>query len=123
MRALQSISIDRKLMLIIMATSSAALLLACALLVAYEVYVSHQTIPRRLTALAEMIGANSQAALTFDDPKTAQRTLESLSAQSEIIRAFTYTPDGTVDHGDGERLHTAHRDHAGDRHPFLRVAV
>ncbi|MBI4664251.1 MAG: response regulator [Verrucomicrobia bacterium] len=96
MRRFSAIPINRKLMLIIMATSSAALVLACFAFAAYEIVASRQVLPKTMFALADMIGVNSKAALKFEDPKAARDTLESLRAQSQIVSACIYTPEAQV---------------------------
>ncbi|HVM60496.1 MAG TPA: CHASE sensor domain-containing protein [Verrucomicrobiae bacterium] len=95
MHPLQNISIQRKQMLAIMLTSVAALLLACAGFVAYEVFSYRQELVWSLTSLSQMIGNNSTGALDFNDPKVAEDLLSSLRAQPDIVSACIYTKDGT----------------------------
>src|SRR2546422_4898850 len=78
MRAFRDLSIRRKLTLIIMLTSSVALLLACAAFVSYDLYTFRQAKVHDLTTLAEIIGSNSTAALTFGDSNSAKEILGAL---------------------------------------------
>ena len=71
MSALQNLSIRRQLLIIIMLTCGIALLLACTALVAYDWRTFRRGMVNDLSALAEMIGTQSTAALAFNDPKSA----------------------------------------------------
>ncbi|HTS20044.1 MAG TPA: CHASE sensor domain-containing protein [Verrucomicrobiae bacterium] len=95
MHPLQNVSIQRKQMLAIMATSVVALLLACAGFIAYEIFSYRQELVSSLTSLSQMIGNNSTGALDFNDPKVAEDLLSSLRAQPDIVSACIYTKDGT----------------------------
>lgn len=92
----RAIPLDRKLMLIIMATTGAALLLGCAGFVGYEILDARRTFPSMLTALAEMIGTNSKGAISFNDRAQAEETLATLRAQAQIVAACVYLPTGEV---------------------------
>ncbi|HEX2711651.1 MAG TPA: CHASE sensor domain-containing protein, partial [Candidatus Acidoferrales bacterium] len=96
MSAFRDFSIRRKLTLIIMVTSSVALLLACATFVAYDLYTFRQAKVHDLTTLAKIIGSNSTAALTFGDSNSAKEILGALSARQHIVAACIYTRDGRV---------------------------
>ncbi|MGD0651208.1 MAG: CHASE sensor domain-containing protein [Verrucomicrobiia bacterium] len=94
MRIFQTLSIQRKQTLVIMLTSTVALVLACAGFVAYEVIAFRQTMTQNLTTLAQIIGDNSSGALDFNDPKAAQEILSALRAEPNITAACIYTKDG-----------------------------
>ena len=94
MRLVKDLSIRSKLMLIIMLTSSIALFLACAAFVAFDRAKSKKTMVDNLQILAEVIGNNSTAALEFDDPESAGKTLEALRAEPHIVAACIYRADG-----------------------------
>src|SRR5712691_13495730 len=96
MHFVQNLSIKRELTLIIMATSAVALVLACAVFAIYDWFTFRQTMTRDLSTLAEVLGANSTAALTFSDQRAAGETLATLSAKSHIVSACLYTTDGQV---------------------------
>lgn len=95
-RIFQDVSIERKLTLIIMLTSGIALLLACAAFVTYELVTFRGTIVRTLSTLAEIIGANSTAALVFNDQHSAEDTLAALSAERHVVSAHIYAKDGSL---------------------------
>lgn len=96
MRFLHKISIRRKQMLIIMLTSTAALLLACAIFVAYDVASIRKGIIEKVSVLAEAVGNNCSATIEFNDPKTAEETLSALSAEPSVVFACVYTRKGDV---------------------------
>lgn len=90
MFSLRNISIKRKLTLIIMASSTVAILLASAGFVAYELFTYRKTMTRELSTLADIIGNRSTAALSFDDQKDAEENLNSLRAHQRIVSACLY---------------------------------
>jgi PAS domain S-box-containing protein len=94
MRIFQNLSIQRKQTLVIMLTSTVALVLACAGFVAYELIAFRQTMTRDLTTLAQIIGDNTSGALDFNDPKAAQDMLSALRAEPNITAACIYTKEG-----------------------------
>ena len=71
MRAFRDLSIRRKLMLIILVTSSVALLLACAAFISFDLYTFRPAKLHDLTTLADIVGSNSTAALAFGDQDSA----------------------------------------------------
>ena len=60
--AFRDLSIKRKLTLVIMLTSTAALLLACGAFVAYELLTFRDVMTQELETLAGIISENSTAA-------------------------------------------------------------
>src|ERR1700712_3625920 len=96
MKIFQNASIQRKQTLIIMLTTTVALLLACAAFTAYEVIKFRHEMVRDLATLSDIVDHNSFAALDFNDPKNAVETLAALAAQPNIIGACIFTPDGKV---------------------------
>ena len=96
MRFLRDVSLKGKLMVIIMLTSSVALLLACAAFVLYEVLLFRKDVVDDLTVKADVIGSQSTAALKFRDPRAAAEILEKLKAEKRIVAACIYGHDGQV---------------------------
>jgi signal transduction histidine kinase len=96
MRFLRDVSLKRKLMVIIMLTSSVALLLACAAFVIYERAQYRKDVVDDLTVKAEVIGSQSTASLKFKDPKAAIEILDKLKTEKRIVAACIYALDGTV---------------------------
>jgi signal transduction histidine kinase/ActR/RegA family two-component response regulator/HAMP domain-containing protein len=92
----QDIPIKRKLTAIIMIASSVALLLVSAGFVSYEVFTFRQTMTHDLSTLAEIIGDQSTAALTYEDKDTAKEILGALRARKHIVAAALYDKEGHV---------------------------
>ena len=90
MRLLQNVSIQRKQMLVIMLTSTVALLLACTGFVTYEMAAFRREMTGNLSTLAQVIGNNSSGALDFNDQKAAQEMLSALRAEPNIVAACIY---------------------------------
>ncbi len=95
MRAFRNIPIRRKLTAIIMLTSSIALLVACAAFVAYDQVSMRKGMTRNLSAVAQIIGANSTAALAFGDQASAEELLAFLRAKPQVVSACIYSEDNT----------------------------
>ena len=96
MQRLRDISIRWKLTLLIMTTSSIALLLAWAAVFTHEMVSYRQTMTSDMATLAEVIGSNSSAAIVFNDVKAAEETLAALSAEKRVVVAYVYSQDGNV---------------------------
>jgi len=96
MTTFRNLRIEQKLMVIIMLTSSAALLLAgCGIVIANSI-LFREYLQRDLSALARIIADNSTAALAFDDSRSAAETLAALRAKPHILTACIYRLNGTV---------------------------
>jgi methyl-accepting chemotaxis protein len=83
-------SVRHKLMLLMMAASTAALLLACAVLLGYDLITARQMTAAHLSTLAQIIGDNSKAALSFGDQAAATEVLAALKAEGHITAAYIY---------------------------------
>ena len=92
----RDLSLKRKVMLIVMLTSSIALLLASAGFLAYDMTVFRNRMSQDLLAQAEIIGANSTASLMSRDRKATTAILGALQAKREIVAAAFYQPDGKL---------------------------
>lgn len=100
MNLLADLSLRRKLTLIIMLTSTAALLLACMAFLSYELITFRGTIVQNVSVLAEVIGANCRAALIFKDRQSAEETLAALAAERHIVSARIYENNERVPFAD-----------------------
>ncbi len=96
MIAFKDLSIKRKLTLLMMLTSCAALLLACLGFMTYELVTMRQTMAQELSTLAGIIADNSTAALSFKDSKAAEETLATLGAKQQIVAAAIFGPDDVL---------------------------
>ena len=93
---LAHLSIPRQLTAITMATCSAALLLACAAFVLHDVVSFRRLLVRQVSTLAEIVGANSGAAILAGDAAAARRNLAALAAERDLHWAAIYTADGRL---------------------------
>jgi len=89
-------SIKRKLTLIIMSACSVALLLACSAILFFEVAGFKGVLLRNTQVMAQVIGANSAAALSFKDKDAAKETLSALKAEPYVLSACVYNNQGEV---------------------------
>jgi hypothetical protein len=90
------LSIERKLTLIIVLTTAAALGLASSVLIVRHAHLARVKMIRDLETVAGIIGNNSQAALSFADASDAADVLASLRDMSAIRAACLYQPDGRI---------------------------
>lgn len=91
-----NISIKNKMILVSLLVTGVALLFLCIVFITYDLLHFKYTLAEDLSVQAEMIGANSTAALTFKDPAAANETLNALKAAENIVRGIIYQKDGTV---------------------------
>ncbi|MCA1586592.1 MAG: response regulator [Acidobacteria bacterium] len=91
----RNLSLARKMTGVIMATSGVALLLACGVLIAYDVAAARARLARDVGMLADLVGANSTAAIAFNDVTGATETLRSVSVNRHILSA-AIVRDGVV---------------------------
>jgi signal transduction histidine kinase/ActR/RegA family two-component response regulator len=94
MHAFRDTSIKRKLVRIIMLTTMVALLLACSVILPYELIAYHRIVTRQVGILAQLVSQGSTAALAFNDRQSASETLATLRAEPYIVSACIYTNDG-----------------------------
>ncbi|MFL6515646.1 MAG: ATP-binding protein [Chthoniobacterales bacterium] len=94
--SLRNTPIKRKLTLLILLTTSFALVFMGSALIAYEVITFRRTLAANMTVLAQIVGSNTTAALAFEDPKNAQEVLSALSAERQITAAAIYDDAGKI---------------------------
>lgn len=93
---LRNTSIRRKLEAIILLTAAIVLLLSLLLFMALEVASARDDTITRYQSLATVLGANSSAAIAFDDSKTAAEILTTLSSQNDVIWAAILKQNGEI---------------------------
>jgi signal transduction histidine kinase len=98
----RNLSIKNKLRWIIIFNVTLALLLACAAVLTYDQISSRNEMKTDLESLAEIVGSNCTAALTFRDQKSAEEVLVGLKAKRHIINAIVYSADGKLFAGYGD---------------------
>ena len=90
---LRDISIRTKLTILIVSISTVSLLLASIAFITSDRINTQQTVSDNLGTMADIIAANSSAALLFSDPVAAQETLSFLNSQQHIQAAAIYDGD------------------------------
>jgi PAS domain S-box-containing protein len=92
----RSQSIRKKLISIILVATGVSILVACALLAIYEITAFRRQLAVELASTAGMVGANTTAALSFGDTRSATEMLNSLGAEDHIIAACVYARGGSA---------------------------
>jgi methyl-accepting chemotaxis protein len=90
MRAIHNIPIRRKLTLIIMIISTVTLMIASFAFLTSDRLYSQKNVGDSLGIMADMIAANSSAAILFGDPAAATETLGFLKMQDNIEAGVIY---------------------------------
>ncbi|MBL6988087.1 MAG: response regulator [Methylobacter sp.] len=85
-----------KLISIMTLTAILALLLATAAVVINEYLTQKNDTEKKLVLIADVIAWNGSASLTFNDTKTGQEMLNSMSSQPSLIAAYLYNNAGTI---------------------------
>jgi len=96
MRWLADLRIRAKLTLVTVLTSAIALLLAGAIIIAYDNYAYRAQKAAEISAQAGILAASVTASLEFKDPKAAQEYLSPLEANPEITAASAYASNGSL---------------------------
>jgi PAS domain S-box-containing protein len=89
-------SIRLKLVAIVMATTCASLCVMGLALGAFELVSHRRAMMAELAAVGDIIGANSTAALTFNDQDVAKEILRALEPQHDIRLACLYDARGRL---------------------------
>ena len=87
-------SLRRQLTVVLIATIMCALAINGAGLMIYDNATSQAALGQEIEAMALVVGENSAAALTFDDPRFAKAALESLQPRADLRVAALYRKDG-----------------------------
>jgi signal transduction histidine kinase len=90
----QSTSISGHLTRMNLLVSAVALVLASSGFVAYDFISFRLSIVRNLSMQAQLAGSNSVAALVFDDPESAGRTLGAFGVSGDVLASCIYNVNG-----------------------------
>jgi Signal transduction histidine kinase len=96
MRAFRHTTIKRKLITLIMLSTSVALLAAFALMIVFDYVSFRSNLVRELRTLGDVVGTSARSALEFDDASSATMTLAGLSAVPNVVSASIYAKDGSL---------------------------
>lgn len=89
-------TLKRELIIMNIAATGAALLVAIALLFSLELRTWKEAMVRDIAIKADIIGSQCTAALTFNASKDAEDILRALQADPQIEHAVVYNPNGSV---------------------------
>jgi len=92
---MSNLSIKNKLRFIILGTSAVVLLLASFAVVIGDLITFRRQMVADLLVLADMVGTNSIAGLTFNDSLTVEENIAGLKANSHIVLVHIFAKDGT----------------------------
>lgn len=95
-RRIRDLSLTRKLTAIGVAAASVSVVLAGVVLLAFDVSSELKDQLRDSTTMADIVGFNSAAAVTFADPKAANEVLAALRLNPHVIAAEIRLPDGGI---------------------------
>ncbi len=95
-KPLRNLSIQNKLISILLFSSISGLMIAVLLMLVFQVSSFKQNIQNELSTMAELIGNRSTAALSFDDVDLARENLSSLTQLATVRSACLYGKYGQV---------------------------
>jgi diguanylate cyclase (GGDEF)-like protein/PAS domain S-box-containing protein len=90
----RDLSLRKKLVVVIMAATLPALLLGGSVVVTYQVAFARRAMAEQLDTLAQIVGSNCTAALSFDKSGTAEEILAALRSEPDVVAAAVYRQDG-----------------------------
>ena len=92
----RALSIEQKLTLVVVATTAAALFLASSVLITRHALTTESQLVEDLDTLAQIVGNNSKAALSFGDAQDAAEVLDALKDKPNLLAACLYTTTGEI---------------------------
>jgi signal transduction histidine kinase/ActR/RegA family two-component response regulator len=96
MKRFRDLPIRRKLVVMTVASTTVALLLASGGFLAWDILTYRNEILRDLAVQSRIIGENSAAPLVFNDDTAAGETLAALELRPRVIMACLYNADGRL---------------------------
>ena len=92
----QNLTIKNKLIMISMFTSGVALVVTLVAILSGAFFATRSATLENISSIARVIGTNCEAAMTFDDPDAANKTLKALAAEPQIDCSRIYREDGSL---------------------------
>jgi PAS domain S-box-containing protein len=92
----ENVSIRSKLIRLISQITAVSLLIVFTVLFIYEIVSYREDTIREMNVLANLLAANSTAALAFDDAEAAHEILSAVKAEPLIVAAVLYRVNGEV---------------------------
>ena len=89
-------SVRARLVLVVIATTMTALLIAATAMILYDMREYRQSLTADLATQADILGQSSVAALLFDDAEAARENLLTLKAKPNVIAGALYNARGVL---------------------------
>jgi signal transduction histidine kinase/CheY-like chemotaxis protein len=89
-------SIEGKITWAVMATAGTALILALGAFLGYEVITYRQAMVRQTEIVGDLVESQATLGLVFEDPVEAQKALNLIAAQPDILEARLYQAKGVL---------------------------
>jgi signal transduction histidine kinase/ActR/RegA family two-component response regulator len=89
-------SVSRKILWVSGLSSAFTLAILCTLLLWRDLGGFNTCTADQLSSLASLVGGNTEAALTFDDPETATEYMETLASEPDLVRATLFDREGRI---------------------------
>lgn len=96
MRILSSGNFSHKITMLVLLASSMALGTLTAAFLIFDSISSRALLQNRLSTMADVVGQNSTAALSFNDPAAANEVLQALHSESPVVYACLFDPSGRL---------------------------
>lgn len=96
MSGYKQLPVAKKIRLMIMLSTAGALLLASLIFITVEMLISRNALVEHVSVLSELVSTHVTAALSFDDPETAERLLHSMVAEKDILQARIFDQQGAL---------------------------
>src|SRR5687767_998930 len=93
---LKNLPIKRKLVAFVFLTSLSVLITSYVVLLSYESRSYKHATATHLETIAEIIASNSAVSLLYDDNAVAREILSGVKAESDIVAAALFKPDGKL---------------------------
>ena len=94
MKRIRDLSIRAKLTIVVTAAVQVFLAASVLAFLAFDRSSTREAMTREVTALADVIGSASGAALAFRDAEAARQTLESVGIRPNIVAASLFDASG-----------------------------
>ena len=96
MPSFDDLPLGRKLVIIITGISGTALLVACLLIISYDIHRFRANQIEQLGLLSDVLGQNSAAAMAFNDRQAASEILTSSRFASSVMDVCLYLNNGST---------------------------
>lgn len=96
MKLVRNLSLKHKFVLLTLLISGTGLVLAYCGFIAHQYATFRESLLGETSTMADIVGYNSSAALTFQDGDEAARTLGGLKSEPRVTMASLYRMDGSV---------------------------